>query len=301
MEILPVTCLVPAADSLGEGCMWDQKGACLWWLDIARPSRVHRLDPATGSHRMWQTSLTVTAMAMRQAGGLILAGEDGLYLFDPMTGAISPFARPETDRPNNRFNDGACDPQGRFWIGSMHQNIGPKGEDLPIPADTGALYAVDGKGASVKWEDKVGVSNGPCWSPDGRTFYFSDSKNQVTYAYDFDGAAGRISNRRVLNDSKDYGYPDGATVDAEGFIWSARWEGACVLRIDPKGRIARVIAMPAERPTCVCFGGPNLDTMYVTSSRAHLDQASMARYPLQGGLFCFHPGVRGTPKFTFAG
>jgi sugar lactone lactonase YvrE len=301
MEILPVTCLVTAGDSLGEGCLWDEKAQCLWWLDIARPSRIHRLDPATGAHRMWHTSLTVTALALRKTGGLLLAGEDGLYCFDTVTGAISAFSRPETDRPGNRSNDGACDPQGRFWLGTMHQNIGPKGEDLPIPADTGALYCVDGTGAASKREDHVGVSNGPCWSPDGRTFYFSDSKNQVIYAYDFDGKAGAISNRRVLNDSKDHGYPDGATVDAEGFVWSARWEGACVLRIDPRGRIDRVIAMPAQRPTCVCFGGANLDTMYVTSSRAHLDASSMARYPLQGGLFCFHPGVRGTPKFSFAG
>lgn len=300
MEILPVTCLVPAADSLGEGCMWDEKGQCLWWLDIARPSRIHRLDPATGSHRVWHTSLTVTAMALRSKGGILLAGEDGLYCFDPVTGAITAFCKPEKDRPDNRFNDGACDPQGRFWVGTMHQNIGPKGEDLPIPADTGALYCVDGSGAAVKWEDNVGVSNGPCWSPDGRTFYFSDSKNQLIYAYDFDGTAGRIANRRVLNGSKDHGYPDGATVDAEGYVWSARWDGSCVLRIDPKGRIDRVIAMPALRPTCVCFGGPDLDIMYVTSSRAHLDQASMARYPLQGGLFCFDPGVRGTRKFSFS-
>jgi sugar lactone lactonase YvrE len=301
METVPVTCLVPAADSLGEGCLWDAGAQCLWWIDIARPSRIHRLDPASGAHRVWYSSLLLTAIALRNGGGLVLGGEDGVYSFDPETGAISLFVRPETDRPQNRFNDGACDPQGRLWIGTMFQNIGPAGEDLDIPADTGALYRVDGAGASQRMEDHIGVSNGPCWSPDGGTFYFSDSRNQVIFAYDFDGATGGLSNRRVFNDCKDHGYPDGATVDAEGFLWSARWQGACVLRIDPRGRIDRVIAMPALRPTCVCFGGESLDTMYVTSSKAHLDQASMARYPLQGGLFCFHPGVVGTPKFKFAG
>jgi sugar lactone lactonase YvrE len=301
MEHLPVTCLVPSADSLGEGCLWDAKGKALWWLDIARPSRIHRLEPASGQHRVWHSGLLLTTLALREKSGLVLGGEDGVYAFDPCTGAITPFATPETDRPHNRFNDGSCDPQGRLWIGTMYQNIGPHGEDLPIPADTGALYRVDARGKSRRFADQVGVSNGPCWSPDGKTFYFSDSKNQVIYAYDFKGSDGTISNRRVLNDTKDHGHPDGATVDAEGFIWSARWDGACVLRIDPKGRIDRVIAMPAQRPTCVCFGGPKLATLYVTSSRAHLSAESMRRFPLQGGLFCFDPGVRGTLKFKFAG
>jgi sugar lactone lactonase YvrE len=301
MERLPVTCLVDAKDSLGEGCCWDAGAGVVWWLDIARPSRIHRLHPATGEHRVWYSSLLLTALALRNSDGLILGGEDGVYDFDPATGAITPFAKPEDDRPQNRFNDGACDPQGRLWIGTMHQNIGPMGEDLPIPADTGALFRVDGKGRSQRFEDHVGVSNGPCWSPDGQTFYFSDSKNSVIYAYDFEASLGGISNRRVLNDTKDHGYPDGATVDAEGFIWSARWDGGCVLRIDPKGRLDRVIAMPAQRPTCVCFGGANLDVMYVTSSRAHLAAESLARHPLQGGLFCFNPGVKGTPKHHFAG
>lgn len=301
MGTVPITCLVASADSLGEGCLWDQDGRCLWWIDIARPSTIHRFVPSNGDHRMWHSSLLLTTIALRRLGGVVLGGEDGVYSFDPATGAISPFAFPERDRPQNRFNDGACDPQGRLWIGTMHQNIGPNGEDLPIPADTGALYCVDGARASRRVEDKIGVSNGPCWSPDGRVFYFSDSKNQVIYAYDFDGATGEVSNRRVFNDSRDHGYPDGATVDAEGYVWSARWDGSCVLRIDPRGRIDRVVAMPAQRPTCVCFGGDNLDVMYVTSSRAHLDHASLMRHPLQGGLFCFNPGVRGTPKNSFAG
>jgi L-arabinonolactonase len=281
--------------------MWDATGKAVWWLDIARPSRIHRLDPATGDHRIWYSSLLLTTLTLRDAGGLLLGGEDGVYVFDMATGAICAFAKPEADRPQNRFNDGACDPAGRLWIGTMHQNIGPGGEDLDIPVDSGALYRVDRTGAAQRMEDHVGVSNGPCWSPDHKTFYFSDSKKQVIYAYDFDVDQGVISNRQVLNDSKDHGYPDGATVDADGCIWSARWDGACVLRITPKGKIDRVIAMPAQRPTCVCFGGANLDTLYVTSSRAHLEGPSLRQYPLQGGLFCFNPGVTGTAKFSFAG
>ena len=124
---------------------------------------------------------------------------------------------------------------------------------------------------------------------------------QVIWAYDFDPEQGRISNRRVLNDTTEHGYPDGATVDAHGYIWSARWEGSCVLRIDPTGRIDRVVPMPARRVTNVCFGGARLDTLYVTTSRAHLTEEDLRRQPLQGGLFCFDPGVSGFEKHAFAG
>jgi sugar lactone lactonase YvrE len=190
---------------------------------------------------------------------------------------------------------------GRFWFGSMMNNVGDLGADLPITADTGLLYRFDADGTATVMERDIGVSNGPCWSPDNRIFYFTDSRNQVIWAYDFDLAAGTISNRRVFNDSRDHGYPDGATVDAEGFLWSARWEGSCVLRIDPKGRIDRIVPMPARRVTNVCFGGAKLDTLYVTTARLHLPEEDLRRHPLQGGLFCFDPGVAGFEKHAFAG
>jgi sugar lactone lactonase YvrE len=297
----PVTCIADVRDSLGEGCLWDTASQSLWWLDIARPSRIHRLVPATGEHRLWHSNLLLTALARRERGGFILAGEDGLYSFDEATGAIRPFAQPEQGLPGNRFNDGACDAQGRLWVGTMMQNIGPSGEDLPISASTGVLYRVGGGGRSAAMERSIGITNGPCWSPDGKTFYFADSLGQVIFAYDFDATNGAISNRRVLNDTRDYGHPDGATVDAEGCLWSARWGASCVLRIDPRGRIDRVVPIPATRPTCVCFGGARLDVLYVTSSRAHVNDADLHRFPLQGGVFCFAPGVTGFEKHSFNG
>jgi sugar lactone lactonase YvrE len=190
---------------------------------------------------------------------------------------------------------------GRFWFGTMMNNIGPMGEDVPITAPTGKLFRIDGDGTATVMETEIGVSNGPCWSPDGRTFYFTDSMAQMIWAYDFEPAEGTISNRRVLNDTKDFGYPDGATVDAQGFIWSARWEGSCVLRIDPRGRIDRVVPMPARRVTNVCFGGEKLGTLYVTTSRQNLAEEDLRRQPLQGGIFCFDPGVGGFEKHAFAG
>jgi sugar lactone lactonase YvrE len=294
-----VTCIVASQDKLGEGCLWDPTTQSLWWLDIARPTRIQRFTPATAEHKIWTSELLLTAIAKKKSGGFIVGGEDGVYNFDPTTGTVASFCKPESNIPMNRMNDGACDPQGRFWIGSMMQNIGSKGEDLDITADTGNLFCINAAGKSEQHEHSIGVSNGPCWSPDGRTFYFSDSKNQIIYAYDFND--GALFNRRIFNDSKAHGYPDGATVDADGFVWSARWEGSCVLRINPKGHIDRVIEIPASRVTCPVFGGADMDTLYLTTSRAHVDAQTLNRYPKQGGVFALKPGVKGVLKNEFAG
>jgi L-arabinonolactonase len=296
----PITCIAKSNDRLGEGCMWDESEQVLWWLDIPLPSRIHKLNPATGAHRSWQFNVVLTALALKADGTLLVGGEHGLYLFNPATGALTEFAQPE-NVSGNRGNDGAADAAGRFWFGTMQQNIGPKGEDLDITRNSGALYRVDKNGRSTKMFGDVGVSNGPCWSPDNKVFYFSDSRAQIIWAFDFDLESGAINNKRIHNDTKDHGYPDGATVDSEGFLWSARWEGSCVLRIDPKGRIDRTVEMPASRPTCVCFGGANLDTLYVTSSKAHVADAILQHHPLQGGVFCFDPKVKGFAKHRFGG
>ena len=294
-----ITCLLDAKNKLGEGCLWDQDGQCLWWLDIAPVSKLHILDPVTGATRHWSFPMILTCFALAGNNRLLVGGEHGLYLFDPATGALTDFARPEIDRPQNRGNDGAADARGRFWFGTMQQNIAADGGDLDITQDSGALYRVGSDGVSKLMFDKVGVSNGPCWSPDNSTFYFGDTKNQIIWAFDFEIDTGYLSNQRMFNDSKAHGYPDGATVDAEGFLWSARWDGTCVLRIDPKGRIDRIVPMPVTRPTCVVFGGAALDTIYVTSSAANLPADILAKHSLSGGLFCFDPGVGGLLKHRF--
>jgi L-arabinonolactonase len=300
MPHTPVTCLLDAKNKLGEGCLWDVEGQCLWWLDIAPVSRLHVFDPATAATRHWTFPAIVTCFTLAANNRLLMGGEHGLFFFDPASGALTDFARPEIDRPQNRGNDGAADAAGRFWFGTMQQNIAADGSDLDITQDSGALYRVGADGVSKMMLDKVGVSNGPCWSPDNKTFYFSDSRNQIIWAFDFELETGALSNQRIFNDSKAHGYPDGATVDAEGFLWSARWEGGCVLRIDPKGRIDRIVSMPVTRPTCVVFGGPQMDTLYVTSSAANLGADIIKQHPLSGGLFCFNPHAKGQAKHRFA-
>ena len=296
-----ITCILEAKNKLGEGCLWDEEGQCLWWLDIAPISRLHILDPATGATRHWSFPAFLTCFALIPDSKILIGGEHGLFIFDPATGALSDFARPEIDRPQNRGNDGAADAAGRFWFGTMQQNIAADGSDMDITQNSGALYRAGIDGVSKLMCDKVGVSNGPCWSPDNKIFYFSDSRAQVIYAFDFDVESGDLTNERVFNDSKAHGSPDGATVDAEGYLWSARWDGSCVVRFDPKGRIDRVVDMPVTRPTCVVFGGPNLDTIFVTSSAANLSTEILAQHSLSGGVFCFDPGVTGFAKHKFGG
>ena len=298
---IPVTCIADTKDNLGEGCFWDAENGMVWWLDAILLSRIHRLHVETGKLRTWYFAEIVTTLARRRDGTLIVGSAKGLNFFNPATGALTALKPIEPARPQNRGNDGACDARGRFWFGTMMNNIGEGGKDLPITASTGTLFRVDPDLSLTEMEWNVGVSNGPCWSPDNRVFYFSDSHNQVIWAYDFDLEVGTIANRRVFNDTKDHGYPDGATVDSEGCLWSARWEGECVLRIDPKGRIDRVVPMPASRVTNVTFGGANLDTLYVTTSRLHVPEDHIRRFPLQGGLFCFNPGVKGFEKHHFGG
>jgi len=295
----PVTCLLEAKNKLGEGCLWDVEGQCLWWLDIAPITKLNILDPVTGATRHWTFPAIITCFALAGGGKLILGGEHGLFWFEPATGALTDFTKPELDRPQNRGNDGAADAKGRFWFGTMQQNIAADGSDIDITQNSGALYRVGTDGVSKMMVDEVGVSNGPCWSPDNKVFYFSDSRAQIIYAFDFDVESGNLSNQRVFNDSKAYGYPDGATVDAEGYVWSARWEGGCVLRFDPKGRLDRIVPMPVTRPTCVVFGGAKLDTIYVTSSAANLPVEVLKQHPLSGGVFCFDPHVAGLPKYKF--
>ncbi len=296
-----ITCILEAKNKLGEGCLWDVEGQCLWWLDIAPISKLHILDPVSGATRHWTFPMILTCFALADSNRLLMGGEHGLFFFDPGTGALADFATPEIDRPQNRGNDGAADASGRFWFGTMQQNIAADGSDIDISQDSGALYRVWQDGVSKLMVDNVGVSNGPCWSPDNSVFYFSDSRNQIIWAFDFDLATGNLTNKRMFNNSKDHGYPDGATVDAEGYVWSARWEGSCILRIDPKGQIDRIIPMPVTRPTCVVFGGPKMDTIYVTSSAANLPADVFKKHPLSGGLFCFDPGVTGYAKNKFGG
>ena len=287
-----VRCVQQANAILGEGPLWCPRERALYWLDIKRPA-VYRFDPGTGQTGHWPMPADIGCLALREAGGMVVALRSGFAALDLGTGAVTPFADPEADRPDNRFNDGKVDRRGRFWAGTLND-----AEAEPL----GSLYRLDPDRTVTRAQGGAVVSNGVGWSPDDRVMYFTDSVVRTIWAYDFDAASGGISNRRVFAEVPEgTGYPDGLTVDSDGHVWSAVWDGWRLVRYDPAGRIDREVVMPVQRPTSCMLGGPDLKTLYVTSASIHLDAGALVRGPLAGGLFALEVETAGLPEPRFAG
>jgi sugar lactone lactonase YvrE len=281
-------------DRLGEGLLWDDRRGLLYWCD-AMEGRIHRLDPVDGAHSEVSTGKMIGAIALRQSGGAVAALDDGFYFLDLETGRSAPIATFDLGRDDIRFNDGKVDRQGRFIAGGMH--IRPPKDGVYV----GAMYRLGGDLVATQLEAGIGNCNGPCFSPDGATFYFSDSPRRLIYAYDYDPAGGALANRRIFADTHPFDSPpDGATVDSDGFLWSAMVTGGKIVRFDPKGKAERIIETPFRHPTDVAFGGPALDILYVTSiSRSPNISASESE---AGGLFAIHGlGMKGLAEPRFVG
>jgi L-arabinonolactonase len=296
-----VECALDCRDKLGEGIFWCPGERALYWVDVPMPSFLHRWDPRTGKHDSWPMPEMITSLAKRNDGTLLVASHHGLNVFDPRRARLARIAAPEADRPANRANDGGVDGKGRFWFGTMRNNVAPDGAYLDFEEATGVLYKVEAGFRVTPMDGGVGIPNAICWSPDHRTMYFADTQLGAIYAYDFDLELGGISNKRLFAKLDNHGYPDGATVDADGYVWNARWEGGSVIRFAPDGVVDAVIAIPASRVTCCAFGGDGLDTLYVTTSRLHLTERELAAQPQAGGVFALKPGVKGLPRYAFAG
>jgi sugar lactone lactonase YvrE len=288
-----ITCVAPEACILGEGPVWDGDNGWLYWVDIKAPALL-RYRPAGGEVRRWALPEPVGSAVLRRDGTLLLALQGGFAFFDPATDDLQRLFDPEPERPLNRLNDGKCDALGRFWVGSMHD---------PEQDPSGHLYCLDAALNLQQFPMGFVVTNGPCWSRDGRTFYFTDSAARRIYAFDFDMAAGRLGERRLFVEvPAREGHPDGQCVDDEDHVWTAHWDGSRITRYRPDGTVERVAPMPCPRVTSCCFGGENLDTLYVTTARAGLDAVALAAAPLSGGLFAVTGlGVKGRPTARFAG
>lgn len=274
-------------DMLGEGPVWCPQEQALYWVDIRAPA-VRRL--VGGQVTTWEMPEAVGSLALREAGGILVALKSGLSVFDPASGAIAKVADAPGLHAGLRFNDGKCDRQGRFWVGTMRAG--------DTPAE-GALYRLDGTGCT-KVLDGIGVPNSLCWSPDGRTMYFSDSPKRVIWAFPYDPATGEIGERRVFARFEAPMVADGGTVDAEGYLWSANYGGWRVTRLAPDGSVDRVIALPAANITSCAFGGADLGTLFITSAWQGLDDAARAKQPAAGALFAIEVGVKGLPEARYA-
>jgi sugar lactone lactonase YvrE len=292
--VADVECVFSTKATIGEGPMWSVKEQRLYWVDIPE-KKAHIFNPADGSNQTFELPDLVTCAVPRSSGGLALTLRKSVAFFDPTTGKVEVLPDAEPDKPGNRFNDGKCDRQGRLWAGTM----GDVDWDSPV----GSLYRFDANRKLMRMEERVCCSNGLGWSPDSKTFYFAESFAYKIHAYDFDAATGSIRNRRLFAslEGKGGAFPDGLTVDSEGFVWSAQPVFGRLVRYDPKGAIERILELPVSRGTSCIFGGKNLDVLYVTTMRGTLTEAQLAEEPLAGSLLALRPGVRGIAEVPFAG
>jgi L-arabinonolactonase len=278
---------------VGEGPVWDVREQALYCVDILGKV-VHRYDPASGESRTWNVGKVIGSMALRERGGAVVALQDGLYTLDFESGAVEPHARPANPNPRAQFNDGKVDRRGRFLVGSGDSKLR---DTQPI----GSLYRLDADASLTELDTKIAISNGPCWSADNKTFYFSDSLIYAIYAYDYDIETGAVANRRLFADTRALGgIPDGATVDRDGLMWMAICEGAKVVAFNPNGKVERVIDMPVRLTASVMFGGPDLDLLYVTT----IDPTLLGRPAEDGGGDTWvieGLGARGIPEPRYAG
>jgi D-xylonolactonase len=290
MAMADIQCIADVQAVLGEGPVWVAREAALYWLDI-KGLKIFRLGD-DGTRSEWPTHLRIGSLAPRRSGGFIAGTEDGIAIVDPVADRFEIVANPESDLPDNRFNDGKVDRRGRFWAGTM---------DDAEKAASGTLYCVD---PDLTWsaiDSSYKVTNGPAFSPSGDTMYHNDSARQVTYAFDMDSAGNAANRRTFLQFGAGDGYPDGMTVDSEGCLWIAFWGGWCLRRYSPDGEWVETIKMPVQRPTSCAFGGRDLDRLYVTSASIGLDDDALKMQPNAGGLFMFTPGVRGLADVPFDG
>ena len=284
---------------LGEGPIWSESTNTLFWLDIAMPSKLHQYSFNEENYKIYNMPEMITAMAERSNNNILIASHYGINNFNLTEEKFKQILKLEPNKPRNRCNDGAADFKGNFWIGTMQNNIAVDGSSIDIEESSGSLYCIDKDFNVQTHEIDIGISNTFAWSPNNEKFYFCDTLKGVINSYDYD-----FNNKKILN-KKDFakfdrGYPDGSTVDSDGFLWNCRWGGSCVVRFDPNGNVDRVIELPVPNVTSCTFGGKDLKTLFITTARIGMTDQELHKAPLSGNLFALQTDVQGKPDFKFA-
>ncbi|MDA0837493.1 MAG: SMP-30/gluconolactonase/LRE family protein [Planctomycetota bacterium] len=278
--------------TLGEGALWSVNAQIFYWVDIME-KQVHIYDPETGENRTLDTGQDVGTVVERESGGLMIAIREGFASLNIETGEVK-MLREEIVN-SVRFNDGKCDPAGRFWAGTMAYN-GAKG--------AGKLYRLDPDFTLHTMLDSVTISNGLVWTSDNSTFYYIDTPTGRVDAYDYDHQSGNISNcRTAVQIPSGQGGPDGMTIDSEDMVWVAHWGGSCVTRWNPRtGVLLETVEVPgAKQITSCALGGPDLDDLYITSASLGLKDAGLEEQPDAGNLFRVKVNAKGVPAAGFKG
>lgn len=279
---------------LGEGPFWDEPTQALYWVDIAGKQALRLIG---ANVQIWQMPEHVSAFIPTQAGDALVTLSSGVYRLDLESPGLAPrlqllcMADPQ---PGNRANEARCDGQGQLWLGTMQNNIGEHGEDLPVERRSGGLFRVGAEGRVMPLLRGLGIPNTLLWTPGGTTVYLAESLDETVYRH-FIHADGSLAPAEVWFGPHERGVPDGSAMDAQGYLWNARWDGSCLLRLDPQGHVDRVIELPVSRPTSCVFGGDDLKTLYITSA------ASPLEHPLDGALLSIRVDVAGLACTRFAG
>lgn len=293
MQTFKARCVFDGRATLGEGPGWDESSQALIWVDIEQ-GKVCRFFPNQARNECWAVGQRVGFVVRTHDAQLLAGGQQGFFRLDPATGKTTDIGHPESHLPDNRFNDAKCDPQGRLWAGTM--------SCLETPG-VGNLYCMNLEGKVEARLDGITISNGLAWSQDQQTLYYIDTPTRRVDAFDFDPETGAIANRRPVIEIPDgMGYPDGMTIDAEGRLWVALWAGWGVGCWDPStGALLSKVELPVECVTSCCFGGPDYQTLYITTASRDLDAAGWVQQPLAGGLFAAEVGVGGLPAQAYMG
>jgi len=290
-----IDCIVQCADILGEVPRWCERTQKLWWVDVRRPA-LQSYEPSTKRYAAQRLppDMVTGSMSLREQGGFLLATANGIFTFDPLSKeAPQCIAHPEKGREGIRLNDGRCDRRGRFWVGSMHDTV---------REPFGTLYRVDPDHSVHTMLTDFVLPNAIAWSPDDRVMYFADTHRQMVWCFDYDLDSGNISNRRVFKDwTHQKGRPDGAVVDAEGFLWTCMVATGHLVRQSPDGQVVRTIQLPVTNPTCPAFGGEGLKTLFITSHSQRFTHQEQAQEPLAGALLALDVGVSGLIESRFNG
>lgn len=287
IPIIQARPLLPAGATLGEGSLWHPQQQKLYWVDIMR-SELHIYDPQTGADTMLPTgSYASTVVPIEGSADVLVALQTGIYRMNTFTSALSLLINP-LPGPPVRFNDGKCDPSGRFWVGTISMDGARK---------QSKLYRLDRDDSLHEILSDVSISNGIVWTADRKTMYYNDTPTGTVQAFDYDDASGTISNRRVaIRMQEGDGWPDGMSIDSEGKLWIAMWGAGSINRYDPpSGELLLQVKVPAPHTSSCAFGGPDLKTLYITTARAELSDEELAQYPQSGNLFAAEVDVVGVP------
>ncbi|SEP70839.1 gluconolactonase [Faunimonas pinastri] len=287
-------CLAPVGDVCGEAALWCEAENALYWTDVNR-FLIHRIKLADNSVQSWFFDEPVVSLALTDRDGTLLVAIGSRLLFwEPATDARRDHGFRLPGWPNVRLNDGRPDPLGNFWIGSMRNNVRADGTSGEAGGTEGILYRITPSGDVTEWVHGLAISNTLTWSPDGRKFYFGDSIPNIVRVYDV-AENGDISGGQTFFEGFERGGPDGSAMDAEGYLWNARFGGRCIVRVAPSGEIDRVIEMPVQNITTCTFGGPDLKTLFVTTARLEAPESDR----LAGGLYAIATEVTGQRENVF--